>query len=41
MRRRILVLALVITAALASACTNDDESSDPILEDGQVQPGEQ
>jgi hypothetical protein len=41
MRRRIVILVLAFTTALATGCTNDDDGGDPVLEDGQVQPGEE
>jgi hypothetical protein len=34
-------LIIVLLVALVTACTPADESGDPVLEDGQVQPGEQ
>jgi major membrane immunogen (membrane-anchored lipoprotein) len=37
MKRLIVVLLLT----LLTACAPSDEGSDPVLEDGQVQPGEQ
>jgi hypothetical protein len=40
MKRRIVILVLALTTALATACT-PDEGDDPVLDDAQVQPGEQ
>jgi hypothetical protein len=41
MKRLLTVAVLALATTLATACTPSDDGSDPVLEDGQVQPGEQ
>ena len=41
MKRLLMIALLSLTTALATACSPEDEASDPVLEEGQVQPGEQ